>query len=181
MQKLTDLNGKTFGPFSSIEVLEDRYHCDGTDLPFSVVGECAVGAWDNTPAEFSTRQLSLVDQISKERDSRLYTNVEATFPPGVKVIQFRNQTDQLALSNVVQGAMVNCMLGNPTAATIFITEDNAVQELQASQMVAIGMAALQAKQGIVHAARTKKNYVLGLVCSVENLSTLQSYDVGADW
>lgn len=27
-----------FGPFHSIEVLSDRYRCDNTDLPFTVVG-----------------------------------------------------------------------------------------------------------------------------------------------
>jgi hypothetical protein len=28
-----------FGPFATIEVLSDRYRCDNTDLPFSVVGQ----------------------------------------------------------------------------------------------------------------------------------------------
>lgn len=28
-----------FGPFVSIEVLSDRYRCDNTDLPFTVVGQ----------------------------------------------------------------------------------------------------------------------------------------------
>ena len=28
-----------FGPFHSIEVLADRYRCDNTDLPFSVIGQ----------------------------------------------------------------------------------------------------------------------------------------------
>lgn len=29
----------TFGPFKSIQTLDDRYHCDGADLPFTVVGQ----------------------------------------------------------------------------------------------------------------------------------------------
>jgi hypothetical protein len=37
MKALTTPKG-TFGPFASIEVLADRYRCDNTDLPFSVVG-----------------------------------------------------------------------------------------------------------------------------------------------
>ena len=37
MKALTTPSGN-FGPFTSIEVLEDRYHCDNTDLPFTVVG-----------------------------------------------------------------------------------------------------------------------------------------------
>jgi hypothetical protein len=28
-----------YGPFATIEVLPDRYRCDNTDLPFSVVGQ----------------------------------------------------------------------------------------------------------------------------------------------
>ena len=28
-----------FGPFATIEVLSDRYRCDNTDLPFTVVGQ----------------------------------------------------------------------------------------------------------------------------------------------
>lgn len=35
-----------FGPFNSIEVLEDRYHCDNTDLPFTVVGTGEIVAAD---------------------------------------------------------------------------------------------------------------------------------------
>jgi hypothetical protein len=38
MKALTTPAGN-FGPFKSIEVLADRYRCDNTDLPFSVVGQ----------------------------------------------------------------------------------------------------------------------------------------------
>lgn len=44
MQKLTTTAG-VFGPFESIEILEDRYRCDGADLPFTVVG---VGVVEDT-------------------------------------------------------------------------------------------------------------------------------------
>lgn len=37
MKALTTPFGN-FGPFHSIEVLSDRYRCDNTDLPFTVVG-----------------------------------------------------------------------------------------------------------------------------------------------
>lgn len=44
-----------FGPYKSIEVLSDRYRCDNTDLPFSVVGqgeivEAATITWPDPPA-----------------------------------------------------------------------------------------------------------------------------------
>ena len=38
MKALTTSSGN-FGPFASIEVLSDRYRCDNTDLPFSVIGQ----------------------------------------------------------------------------------------------------------------------------------------------
>jgi hypothetical protein len=38
MKALTTPSGN-FGPFNTIEVLSDRYCCDNTDLPFSVVGQ----------------------------------------------------------------------------------------------------------------------------------------------
>ena len=38
MKALTTPSGN-FGPFTTIEVLEDRYRCDNTDLPFTVVGQ----------------------------------------------------------------------------------------------------------------------------------------------
>lgn len=37
MKKLTTSVG-VFGPFHSVETLEDRYHCDGSDFHFTVVG-----------------------------------------------------------------------------------------------------------------------------------------------
>ena len=45
MKALTTPNG-TFGPFESIEVGTDRYHCDGTDLPFIVIGQGEIAEWD---------------------------------------------------------------------------------------------------------------------------------------
>ena len=39
MKKITTSAGK-FGPYESIEVLEDRYRVDGpSDLPFTVIGQ----------------------------------------------------------------------------------------------------------------------------------------------
>ena len=39
----------TFGPFSNIEQGEDRWHCDGMDYPFSVIGDATVGEWVDPP------------------------------------------------------------------------------------------------------------------------------------
>ena len=45
----------SFGPYNTIEVLADRYRCDNTDLPFTVVGqgetvEADTITWPEPPA-----------------------------------------------------------------------------------------------------------------------------------
>ena len=54
MKALTTPKGN-FGPYKSIEVLADRYRCDNTDLPFTVVGtgtivEADTITWPAPPA-----------------------------------------------------------------------------------------------------------------------------------
>lgn len=54
MKALTTPSGN-FGPYNTIEVLEDRYRCDNTDLPFTVVGqgeivEADTITWPEPPA-----------------------------------------------------------------------------------------------------------------------------------
>lgn len=46
MLQLTSNNGSVFGPFSTIDKLEDRYDCNKGEvhLPFTVVGnDCIIG------------------------------------------------------------------------------------------------------------------------------------------
>lgn len=44
MIKITTPGG-VFGPYVSVDVLDDRYHVDGADLPFSVIGTGTVEPW----------------------------------------------------------------------------------------------------------------------------------------
>lgn len=46
MKALITASGQ-FGPFTSIETLDDRYLCDGCDYQFSVIGDATIG--DYTP------------------------------------------------------------------------------------------------------------------------------------
>jgi hypothetical protein len=39
MQTLIDATGRVLGVFSVIEVQEDRLHCSGMDMPFTVIGD----------------------------------------------------------------------------------------------------------------------------------------------
>lgn len=49
MKKIVTSAG-VFGPYVTVNVLEDRYSCDGADLPFSVVGDGNVQ--DASPDDF---------------------------------------------------------------------------------------------------------------------------------
>ena len=54
MLKLTTAAG-VFGPYTTVETREDRYRCDGADLPFTVVGAGTVEYWTEpmpTPAPY---------------------------------------------------------------------------------------------------------------------------------
>jgi hypothetical protein len=55
MKKITTNAGK-FGPYKSVEILEDRYRVDGADLPFTVVGTGVIEDWttddDVLPVEY---------------------------------------------------------------------------------------------------------------------------------
>lgn len=72
----------TIGPFKSIDILPDRLRCDGTDYPFSVIGDYTISADDSlapappTPdlaAEISARQRE-VDLLAKgKRDAIVAT------------------------------------------------------------------------------------------------------------
>ena len=92
-------------------------------------------------AQFEQSRQQKIDSVNVEKSTKLFSDVAAVFPVGERVIQFRDPGDQMALTNVVQGAMVNVMSGNPTAEAKFITADNVTQLLTAQEMVVIGMTA----------------------------------------
>lgn len=51
MKQITAKDGTVFGPFNKIQVLQDRYSCDGElHLPFTVVGDnCVIGEYVPQP------------------------------------------------------------------------------------------------------------------------------------
>ena len=51
MMKVTSEKG-TFGPFHTVETLEDRYRVNGgADLPFVVIGPAEIGEWTQADSE----------------------------------------------------------------------------------------------------------------------------------
>lgn len=91
MKALTTTSGN-FGPFNTIEVLEDRYRCDNTDLPFTVVGtgeivEADTITWPEPPIipptvdEIVTAMELLFDTTAQSRryDNRLTCALRAGY------------------------------------------------------------------------------------------------------
>ena len=68
MKKIQSANS-LFGPYRSVEVLDDRYRCDGADLPFTVIGQSVVS--DVVEGDFPEPPMS-----EEERD-RLGTEARA--------------------------------------------------------------------------------------------------------
>lgn len=70
MIKLTSAT-QVFGPFKTVEVLDDRYRCDGDlELLFNVVGQCSQSEWtDAFPDRRNAEQLAI--EVRDERDQRL--------------------------------------------------------------------------------------------------------------
>ena len=77
MKKIITASG-TFGPYETVEVLEDRYRVDGpADLPFTVVGQCEISdvvdgdfpAPSNAPSDEQTATQAAV--VRTIRDTKL--------------------------------------------------------------------------------------------------------------
>jgi len=101
MKALTTTSGN-FGPFTSIEVLEDRYRCDNTDLPFSVVGQGGIVeadtiVWPVPPAPVKTREELKAEREIAVAAIKVTTQAGNTFD-GDEVSQGRMSRAIIALS-----------------------------------------------------------------------------------
>jgi hypothetical protein len=67
MKALTTAAG-TFGPFKGIEVMSDRYHCDDTDLPFTVIGQGDIVDADTITWPAPVVPPKTREQLKAERD-----------------------------------------------------------------------------------------------------------------
>jgi hypothetical protein len=91
MKALQTLIGN-FGPYRTIEMLDDRYRCDDTDLPFNVVGKGIIVnantiTWPSnvvppTETEIITAMEALFDKTaqSKRYHNRLTCALRAGYP-----------------------------------------------------------------------------------------------------
>jgi hypothetical protein len=72
MKKITMTNRK-YGPFHEVQVLEDRYLCDGCYLPFSVIGQGEIA--DVVDGEFPTP--TIVEATTEPTKEELLAELQA--------------------------------------------------------------------------------------------------------
>lgn len=69
MKKIITASGK-FGPYESVEVLEDRYRVDGpSDLPFTIIGQGEISDvvdGDFPPVSYVATQVEATPEPTKE-------------------------------------------------------------------------------------------------------------------
>lgn len=89
MKKLTTTKG-VFGPYETVEMLTDRYRCDGADLPVTVVGIGEVTEWEGplpqhaippTVEDFDQALETLLDATAQSRryDNRITCALRAGY------------------------------------------------------------------------------------------------------
>lgn len=61
---------KNYGPYKNVEVLADRYRCDGIELPFSVVGQGQIVDAD-TVTFITTTAEELIEEVTASVQKRL--------------------------------------------------------------------------------------------------------------
>ncbi len=127
---------------------------------------------------FSKREVPLEEVKEEKLESLesfyrglLYTNVEAGFPSGVKVIQYRNQTDHINFTAAHQAATAMVALGNGENPIQFTTEDNIAQSVTAAEFADIGNRLFEEKQKLFYIYKTFKD-TISVATTVEELDAI---------
>lgn len=135
---------------------------------------------DSIRANTVTFAEQLIEQVKALHQEKLYSDVTAVFPAGVKEIQFRDEVDRTNLSDVSQVAMGLIMAGQATTLVVYRTKDNQNQTLTAEEMVSVAMGVFQEKQDIVTNMWIHKDTIRAL-SDTYDLAGLRDYDVTTGW
>lgn len=88
MKKIT-INGVNYGAYNTIEVLDDRYRCDGADLPFSVVGQGVIS--DTVDGDFPPA-ISL-DELKANKIDTIISSTDLFVPVILNGITYNGGAD----------------------------------------------------------------------------------------
>lgn len=106
MKQLNSVQG-VFGPFSSIQTLEDRYICDGMDFQFDVIGDAVIEDYVVQPASSQSIDAAKVKKNQQINEWRLAAN-QTSFPHSGKSIACdalsRSDIDAVANSISLSGS-----------------------------------------------------------------------------
>jgi len=130
----------------------------------SAFDEATVAA--NTAALLQSRKESACAEVDELREEKFWIN----YPYGSTFVQFRNNTDQLRLTNLRQFADS----GYPVP---LILEDNTVINFTPANFIALSSAIMSNKSEINIVARNIKNSILAAVDSAE----LDAIDITVGW
>lgn len=108
MNALITASGQ-FGPFASIEQLEDRWLCDGTEYQFSVIGDAHIGEYVAPPPPPKTREELKAEREAAVAAITVTTAAGNTFD-GDETSQGRMARAVIALSAAPAGTTVNWVL-----------------------------------------------------------------------
>lgn len=128
MKKALTTNSGSFGPYNTIEVLEDRYRCDNTDLPFTVVGqgeivEADTITWPEPPVVPKTRDEMKAERAAAVEAIKVTTAAGNTFD-GDETSQGRMARAIIALSTGLAPSILWVLADNSViqATAVELTE-----------------------------------------------------------
>ena len=127
--------------------------------------------------EYSETYEKKVREIETLKNRKIYTSVEAVFPSGPAMIQFRNEIDRANLANVATAAMALASV-DPTATVEYRTEDDVIQTVSAPEMIQIALGVMAAKQAITSAGWAHKDAIKAIA---NDRVALRAYDITTGW
>lgn len=138
----------------------------------STYGDGFIEVLPTTPSNISIK-LAALDALYR---LKFYSNTEALFPSGTKVIQLRDDTDFRAFERVVLAAITRQAAQRENAMVDFRTEDNVTQSLPAAEFIPVALDILDAKHAIWKVKTAHKD-------AINELTNAQAavYDENEGW
>ena len=122
-----------------------------------------------------------IKEVSVLQNSKVYSNIDATFPNGIKTIQFRNDLDWMNfLTSVTEAYSL------PASTEVsYRTIDNVIQLLTANQLVAIGKYVDSIKKTILTQGWAHDDAIralsVGAATEAQKITSIMAYDVTVGW